>query len=169
MKNIAKTILLFSMITLLFSCNDALFIENISKKPSSGEVSLNNQFTFNNQTYNVTSAFKSNLVDANCRGTIGSFLIFGETKNGLSPIISVFNVSNYNFKATPGYLSATSCGMEVQIAMRDANNKVQAYYYSVGEGTVELTANTYRLTNVKLRFNNESVANFSVSGGGNYQ
>lgn len=157
------------MITLFFSCNDALFIENISEKPSSGEVSLNNQFTFNNQTYNITSAFKSNLVDANCRGTIGSFLIFGETKNGLSPLISVFNVSSYNFKTTAGYLTSTSCGVEVQIAMRDASNKIQAYYYSSGEGTIELTANSYRLTGVKLRLNNESVANFSVSGGGNYQ
>lgn len=168
MKNILKTILLYSIITLLFSCNDALFIENISEKPSSGEVSLNNQFTLNNQTYNATIASKSNSVDPNCRGTIGAFIIVGEAKNGLRPQIAIFNVSSYNFKATPGYLTNTSCGMEVQIAMFDANNKAQAYYYSVGEGTVELTANTYRLTGVKLRFNNELVANFSVSGGGNY-
>lgn len=157
------------MITLLFSCNDALFIENISEKPSSGEVSLNNQFTFNNQTYNVTSAFKSNYVDPNCRGTVGTFIITGETKNGLYPQIAVFNLSNYNFKAAPGYLTNTSCGMEVQIMMVDANRNVHASYSSSGEGIVELTANSYRLTGVKLRFNNESVANFSVSGGGNYQ
>ena len=172
MKNITKKLFWIGMITLMFSCNESLFIENISvKDSSSGTVSLNNQFTFNGDTHNVRSAGKNAYVNATCKsqGGVGAFLIDGEIKNGLYTRVVVLSVRSYNFNGTPGFLTSSSCNMEVQVVTINAStNLAQTSYGSIGEGTVEITNNSFRITNVKLKRDNESTANFSVSGGGTY-